>query len=1131
MWALYLGEDSYVYNGVSYVKGIPQEVNSGDELRIESCGRFIVSPSRDFLDGISVKSRIYQKSPLNELPETFKDMSILVRRCGGIGDMIGALSVCELLKNIEPTCKPVIACKEEQFSLVKLFPCVDKIISFDDARKAEKYMDCDIIIDLVNSVENNNKRFTTDYYDLYKEKLGEKANNFPVIIPKIDLSRTPSTETFLKERRLSENNFIILHTGGSSGFRRWGESNWRGLAYRIVREYGTPVILTGAPYDFSFDDQANTIYAGNNFSLPELCNLVSKAKLVVTVDTGMIHIAGILEKDTIGLFGNTAPKSVVSYYPKIKTISGTCPISPCFGLRVSDCPNFSTHPECMTKIRVDDVLGMLPSFGLLKIIPKERQQIIQAFTAHNTYCSMTGSFHTNLNNFNCIKTGKNILYITQSEFKAYTGGRYYGWMNAKILAKAGFNVYVYTNKLPPFYDDFEIENYNNGNFVTFVDPEFNINNLNVTNFDYVVGEPYHTGVMAVEYGKKCKAKIINYIYETPNFIKEYRTGDDTNEGFWTPHKKALMESDYIFPLTSLGKDKLIEWDTNFKDKNIIPIEPSLNAVALKQVISMFPNPEILYDFLFISIHKNYKNTEFFIEGVSKAFPDARIALIGHDCSKAAQKYSLLNLKISCFENCSDIEKFKVIRASRVVVCPSHFEGFGMSAIEAAACERTVVATDLPVTRLNLGDYPIYFKSQDMSTFVYSLKVAQQAEKKKCERISFYNQSSTTEKLMTVFKKLETEAPLIAQITPYNEECGIAENTKYYLDKYNSDNIDGAYSFVILAPSGGKICATDDDNIYRVWNRSFQDFSKLLFIIRENNIPLVHIQHEFSFFGGKSAGDNLVEFLKQLKILGVKVIITYHTYFVQNDVHNKINQYAGIVTVCNETAYKLTEHPKLKHINLPCLKFPIYGKEVSRQKIKEKFNIDLTGLNVYTVHGFWQAHKGYHIAIKAFTEIVKEVPNTVFLVVGKADDRSDYAMQLRYMIRNSGLQDKVFLVNGFLPIEDVNLLLQGSDLIFYHYLVDSHYSSSAAARAGISALTPIITSDSPMFKDLLDKIPNFMYSSMNNIRALVQRLLIHEANKDSENKALIEEYKKYIEKNTPEKIAGQYHKYYKKLIGD
>lgn len=66
MWALYLGEDSYTYNGVTYVKGIPQEVQIGDELRIESCGRFIVSQSREFLDGIAIKPRLYSKSPIHE---------------------------------------------------------------------------------------------------------------------------------------------------------------------------------------------------------------------------------------------------------------------------------------------------------------------------------------------------------------------------------------------------------------------------------------------------------------------------------------------------------------------------------------------------------------------------------------------------------------------------------------------------------------------------------------------------------------------------------------------------------------------------------------------------------------------------------------------------------------------------------------------------------------------------------------------------------------------------------------------------------------------------------------------------------------------------------------------------------
>lgn len=83
-------------------------------------------------------------------------------------------------------------------------------------------------------------------------------------------------------------------------------------------------------------------------------------------------------------------------------------------------------------------------------------------------------------------------------------------------------------------------------------------------------------------------------------------------------------------------------------------------------------------------------------------PDARLAIIGSGpleakCRAKAQKLGIGG-QVKFFGFCDGLEKYKVIKASRVVVHPAVYDSGGMAAAEALCCGLPGVSFDLPALR-------------------------------------------------------------------------------------------------------------------------------------------------------------------------------------------------------------------------------------------------------------------------------------------------------------------------------------------------------------------------------------------------------------------------------------------------
>jgi ADP-heptose:LPS heptosyltransferase len=102
------------------------------------------------------------------------------------------------------------------------------------------------------------------------------------------------------------------------------------------------------------DAQQTTIYnACGQFSLNQSASLVRQSQLVVSHDTGLMHIAAAFKKEIFSVWGNTVPE--FGMYPyrtefRILERSGlSC--RPCSKIGYEKCP--LGHFKCMREIRFD----------------------------------------------------------------------------------------------------------------------------------------------------------------------------------------------------------------------------------------------------------------------------------------------------------------------------------------------------------------------------------------------------------------------------------------------------------------------------------------------------------------------------------------------------------------------------------------------------------------------------------------------------------------------------------------------------------------------------------------------------------------------------------------------------------
>lgn len=99
--------------------------------------------------------------------------------------------------------------------------------------------------------------------------------------------------------------YAVLHIGARSPLRHWPAARWSALAERLAKNY--QVVWSTGPGEAHLVDAADPAHRFAAFSgtldLAQLWHLIAGAELLVTLDTGVAHLAKLTFTRTVCLFG------------------------------------------------------------------------------------------------------------------------------------------------------------------------------------------------------------------------------------------------------------------------------------------------------------------------------------------------------------------------------------------------------------------------------------------------------------------------------------------------------------------------------------------------------------------------------------------------------------------------------------------------------------------------------------------------------------------------------------------------------------------------------------------------------------------------------------------------------------
>lgn len=324
---------------------------------------------------------------LDKLIQSSRPKICIKRRLGGIGDVLMTTPLLKAIKVMLPNCELTYA-TDLQYSqgaladIIKHNPHVDKLVSFHDARD----VDYDYAVDITTTGLNREKpgSIPANRIDMFAEAVGIDIRADPVPTYIIEGIEHEWAKGFIKEHVEEGRTLIAIQTRSNDARRTWPQGHVAKLLELLAEDKSihTFVFDWGDTVKTWEKYQADNVQVVADLQLVKVASILDQCEVVVCPDSGLLHLAGALQKKIVTIFGPIPPESRCNYYTNCTALTKRLPCSFCW-----------YHPKC--------VMDNREKFACLTgVSPEEVRDTVKKKIAepHKESCNITyGKDLTNKN--------------------------------------------------------------------------------------------------------------------------------------------------------------------------------------------------------------------------------------------------------------------------------------------------------------------------------------------------------------------------------------------------------------------------------------------------------------------------------------------------------------------------------------------------------------------------------------------------------------------------------------------------------------------------------------------------------------------------------------------------------------
>ncbi|RPJ46696.1 MAG: glycosyltransferase family 9 protein [Candidatus Latescibacterota bacterium] len=315
--------------------------------------------------------------------------TILVVRWGRLGDVLLAAAATRELRRSFPEARIDFAVKRSFAEAAALLPGVDRILALDGSglldllrfRSGSVAKRVDLFVDLHGNARSRllailvrpRRRVVYDRLALTRRALvrWKRGKGMPLApvwrrylgaLEKAGLAVESAPPRLRGTAPAAPSGAIVLAPGAGRETKRWPAPRFAEAARLLAERTARPIIVVGSEKERVLLEEVRAgapdrarVAAG--LPIAEVAALLRSASLVVTTDSGLLHLANGVETPVVAVFGPTTPE--LGFGPsgsRDRVVSVDLSCRPCSLHGTDRCPLPDRSHICMTRIEAEEVV-------------------------------------------------------------------------------------------------------------------------------------------------------------------------------------------------------------------------------------------------------------------------------------------------------------------------------------------------------------------------------------------------------------------------------------------------------------------------------------------------------------------------------------------------------------------------------------------------------------------------------------------------------------------------------------------------------------------------------------------------------------------------------------------------------